>query len=115
MKSRFLNIVLLVSLIISIIGVSTCKAFCYSFNVDETSCCKKDIAKDCCSVGQLESISKGLSSLKSNDAPHLLYLPIAYTRYIAFNAKIGAQNEYLSYNTPVLVKDIPIFNKVFRI
>jgi hypothetical protein len=116
MKSKFLNIVLSASLIVSIIGISACKTFCYSLDLNKKSCCKKEQVKDCCSETHHDNISKGLFNLKSVDVPHLICHPNTYLNdYSFFSLSYLDTQDYIYYTTPILVKDISVLHRVFLI
>lgn len=115
MNSRFLTIFLSIALIISFIGVSTCKASCYSLKKEGTSCCNTKSGKDCCSKAQLDKINKRSFSLNSLEIPSLLCHSAGHLSLDIASFKDLAVNVFFHYHPPFLIQDLLILHKVFRI
>jgi hypothetical protein len=121
MLKRLLNIALIFSLIISMIGVSTSKVFCMSMGkVMSKSCCEKSSKEDggCCkNVTVLNKLTSDITAVNASvEMPQVLLFAVAYLEY--FNSSIAMLSQehgYFSYSPPLKNKDIPVLIQCFRI
>ena len=119
MLKRLLNIALIFSLVLSIIGVSTSKTYCVSMNkVMEKSCCDSHKTDGCCK--QIKELNRFASDLSIANAtvelPNVLLFVDAPLYYLDFSAVVlNIKHSFSSYNPPLITQDIPVLFQVFRI
>jgi hypothetical protein len=119
MLKRLLNIALIFSLVLSVIGVSTSKVYCVSMHkVIEKSCCGDD-AKDggCCKeIKEVNRLTSELSSVNASvEIPNVLLFAIAVLHCFDFSSAQDKEHSYTSYISPLIIPDISVLHQVFRI
>jgi hypothetical protein len=120
MLKRLLNIVLIFSLTLSIIGVSTSKVFCSKMNKEiGKSCCKGEAKdNDCCKkVNVCNRLSSDITVVNASvTIPDLLLFATAYLNAFHTSIKLlEKEHGFLAYNPPNTTLDISVLFQVFRI
>ena len=120
MYKRLLNIALIFTLLVSVIGVSTTKVYCNALKITmEKSCCgDQDNNNGCCKdIKERISLSTDLSlenasvTIPDFTLFTITFLNTFYNSTIAFDSK----HSYSTYNPPSITPDISILIQVFRI
>jgi hypothetical protein len=120
MLKKLLNIALIFSLVLSIIGVSTSKVYCVSMNkVMEKSCCgNKDKNDGCCKeIIKMNKLTTDLSSVNASvEIPNVLLLAAIVLSYFDFTYAVPDKaHAYSSYSPPLITLDITVLHQLFRI
>lgn len=123
---RFINIVLVFALLISVIGVTTTSAICkfrtgknVTCKSAEKNCCKNTKeSNNCCEIkSELKKLDSDLLRQGSYDnIPDIILFAAAYF-YVAFE-HLQAEDSHVrfySYNPPLITQDRSVLHQVFRI
>jgi hypothetical protein len=123
---RFINIVLVFALLISVIGVTTTSAIC-KYRPGNNSVCKSS-EKNCCkNAKENNNCCEVKSELKKLDAdllrqgnfdniPDIILFAAAYF-YIAFEY-LHVEDDHVhffNYSPPLITQDLSVLHQVFRI
>ncbi|WP_037575737.1 HYC_CC_PP family protein [Sporocytophaga myxococcoides] len=123
---RFINIVLVFALLISVIGVTTTSAICkyragnnLMCKSAEKNCCKNTKeSNNCCEVkSELKKLDSDLLRQGNFDnIPDIILFAAAYF-YVAFEHLQAEDSQVLfySYSPPLITQDLSVLHQVFRI
>jgi len=115
---RIISLTVIFSLLISVIGISYTKAYCNPKKMAEQGCCKKGTNKSCCEFEKIyKKLDSDISSVHAaiNLPSILLFLVSLPTAFQSPVAVLKKQHSYTSYTILILVTDISVLNRVFRI
>jgi len=118
MLKRILNIVLIFSLVLSIIGVSTSKVFCTKMNKEISKSCCKGVDNDCCKkLNVCNKLASDISVVNASiNIPDILLFATAYLNFFHnYITTLENEHSFLAYSPPNPTLDIPVLYQVFRI
>jgi hypothetical protein len=124
MFKRFLNIALIFTLLLSVIGVSTTKTYCTMMKTVMTeSCCDNLCSADmnmdgCCQeITDTYKLDTDLSSVNASiELPDITLFAIAFiSTFESALTVLEKSHSYSTYSPPRITTDIPVLIQVFRI
>ncbi|MFN3404159.1 MAG: hypothetical protein ACK40G_08715 [Cytophagaceae bacterium] len=118
MNKPYIKMVLLF-ILISVVSPDICKAYCaYVKEESAQSCCKKSQKKDdCCErMAQMELANPEFFKVTNEAVVLDIYLLLTeHLNDLDLEQLIVSGIGVYSYSPPILHRDIPVFNQVFRI